>query len=281
MWQGRGVARYIGGVAVSTDGGMTWTLSNEGMPETAATHILIDPTSPVGSRTLYVCGFGRGVFKSTDNGKTWQLKNNGIEGREPFAWRITRADDGTLYLIVARRSDQGEIADENDGALYKSTDGAETWVKMSLPEGCNGPNGLALDPRDNRRMYLAAWGRMSDPHDLGGGVFLSEDSGETWRLIFGDSQHVYDVTVDAKRPDTLYACGFDQAAYRSTDGGKTWTRIKGYNFKWGHRVIPDPVDPAMIYITTFGGSVWHGPAVGDPKALEDVVTPVPAASARP
>jgi len=279
MWQGRGVARYTGGVAVSTDGGMTWTLSNEGMPETAATHILMDPTSPVGSRTLYVCGFGRGVFKSTDNGKTWQLKNNGIEGKEPFAWRITRADDGTLYLIVARRSDQGEIGDENDGALYTSTDRAETWVKMSLPEGCNGPNGLALDPRDNRRMYLAAWGRMAQPQDVGGGAFLSEDAGETWRLIFGDSQHVYDVTVDAKHPDTLYACGFDQAAYRSTDGGKTWTRIKGYNFKWGHRVIPDPVRAAMIYITTFGGSLWHGPAAGDPNAVEDVITPIPTASA--
>ena len=29
----------------------------------------------------------------------------------------------------------------------------------------------------------------------------------------------------------------------------------------------------MIYITTYGGSVWHGPAVGDPKAVEDILTP--------
>ena len=33
------------------------------------------------------------------------------------------------------------------------------------------------------------------------------------------------------------------------------------DFKWGHRVIHDPNDARMIYITTFGGSVWHGPAV--------------------
>ena len=59
---------------------------------------------------------------------------------------------------------------------------------------------------------------------------------------------------------------------RSTDRGKTWTRIQGFNFKWGHRVIPDPRNPAMIYITTFGGSVWHGPADGDPRAVEDIVT---------
>jgi hypothetical protein len=59
------------------------------------------------------------------------------------------------------------------------------------------------------------------------------------------------------------------------DRGETWTRIKGCNFKWGQRVIPDPRDPRMIYITTFGGSVchWHGPAAGDPNAIEDVTTP--------
>jgi photosystem II stability/assembly factor-like uncharacterized protein len=277
MWRGRNVGRYTGGVAVSSDGGRTWALSNEGMGETAATHILMDPTSPVGKRVLYVCGFGRGVYKSVDNGKTWALKNNGIEGEQPFAWRLTRADDGTLYLVVARQREEEEegIGDDGNGALYRSRDGAETWVKMNLPAGCNGPNGLTLDPRDNRRMYLAAWGRYAPEGDVGGGVFLSTDGGETWRNIFGGSQHVYDVTVDSQNPDVLYICGFNSGAYRSDDRGETWKRIKGYNFKWGHRVIPDPVEAEKIYITTFGGSVWHGPATGDPEAPEDIVTPVP------
>jgi hypothetical protein len=48
-------------------------------------------------------------------------------------------------------------------------------------------------------------------------------------------------------------------------------RIKGFNFKWGQRVIPDPRDPRMLYITTFGGSVWHGPAAGDSNAIGDVI----------
>jgi hypothetical protein len=38
-------------------------------------------------------------------------------------------------------------------------------------------------------------------------------------------------------------------------------------------VIPDPSNPSLIYITTFGGSVWHGPAAGDPNAIEDVLRP--------
>jgi len=274
MWRRRDPERYHGGVAISTDGGRHWQPSNAGMPESAVTHILLDPTSPVGSRTLYACGFGRGIYKSLDNGKTWTLKNDGIEEKQPFAWRVTRANDGTLYLVLARRSEDGSIGDDRDGALYKSTDAAEHWVKMHLPDGTNGPTGLTLDPSDNQRMYLSAWGAMTAGGDTGGGVFLSTDGGQSWRSIFTEGQHVYDVTVDLKNPRVLHLCGFDAAAYRSDDRGETWKRIKGYNFKWGHRVILDPLDPAQIYITTFGGSVWHGPAVGDPNALEDSLAPL-------
>jgi photosystem II stability/assembly factor-like uncharacterized protein len=276
MWHQRSPIKYVGGVGVSMDGGRHWTLSNTGMQETAVTHILLDPTSPVGQRTLYACGFGSGVYKSTDNGRTWQLKNRGITEAIPFAWRIVRADDGTLYLILARNNG-GRYGEPGSGALYRSVDGAEQWEKMTLPDGCNGPNGLALDPRDNRRMYLAAWGQERTDVDTGGGVFLSIDKGQTWKNVFNKSQHVYDVTIDLKTPDTLYVCGFDASAYRSTDAGLHWTRIRGYNFKWGHRVIVDPNDASKIYITTFGGSVWHGPAAGDKIAPEDIVAPVPIA----
>jgi photosystem II stability/assembly factor-like uncharacterized protein len=247
------------------------------MRETAVTHVLLDSASPVGRRTLYACGFGVGVYKSTDNGKTWQLKNNGITESDPFAWRIAQAGDGTLYLIVAR-GNGGYFGETNgSGALYKSVDRAEHWIKMKLPEGVNGPNGLTLDPRDNRRIYLAAWGQEREGVDTGGGVFLSADGGQSWQPIFSQSQHVYDVTIDPDAPDKLYICGFDAAAYRSIDAGLHWSRIQGYNFKWGHRVMIDPRDSSKIYITTFGGSVWHGPAAGDPSALEDSLTAVPIA----
>jgi photosystem II stability/assembly factor-like uncharacterized protein len=276
MWRHRDPLSFVGGAAISTDAGKHWAPAGKGMPETSVTYILVDPKSPVGKRTIYACGFGRGVFKSTDNGKTWALMNDGITEPNPFAWRITRADNGTLYLVIAR-SNEGRYGEAGGGALYKSVDGAEHWTKMKLPAGTNGPNGLTLDPRDNRRMYLAAWGQERSDVDAGGGVFLSTDAGGTWRPIFQDSQHVYDVTVDPRNADVLYICGFDAAAYRSADRGAHWTRIRGYNFKWGHRVIPDPNDESKIYITTYGGSVWHGPALGDPKAPEDISTPVPVA----
>jgi photosystem II stability/assembly factor-like uncharacterized protein len=273
MWRRTSPARYDGGACLSEDGGKTWRPSNQGMSPTAATHILLDPTSPANARVLYVTGFGKGVFKSVDGGRTWALRNQGLPGTEPFAWRLARDKNGTLYVILARRSEDGSIGNDKDGALFRSRDGAEHWEPITLPKGVNGPNGLAIDADDPSRLYLAAWGRNQPEGAVDGGIYISTDGGNSWRNVLSQDQHVYDITVDPRDPKLLYACGFESSAWRSTDRGETWKRIRGYNFKWGHRVIPDPQNRDRIYITTFGGSVWYGPATGDPQAVEDIVTP--------
>jgi photosystem II stability/assembly factor-like uncharacterized protein len=272
MWRRKGIQDYRGGVCISDDHGKTWVKSNNGMAETAATHILLDPTSPEQARVLYVTGFGRGVYKSTDGGKSWQLKNDGITQREPFAWRLARDRRGILYVIIARRSEDGSIGTPGDGALYKSTDAAEHWQVVRIPEGSNGPNGLAIDPDEPDRLYLAAWARDTGEHGEGGGVYLSENGGESWRRVLDRDQHVYDVTIDPRDSKRLFASGFESSAWESNDRGETWARIAGFNFKWGHRVIPDPEDPQSIYITTFGGGVWHGSVNGEDRML-DIATP--------
>lgn len=273
MWRHNSVLSYKGGVCRSEDGGQNWIQSNSGMDETGATHILLDPSSPVDARVLYVTGFGRGVYKSTDGGHTWALKNNGITQEQPFAWRLARAPNGTLYVVIARRSEDGSIGTARDGALYRSTDGAEHWQPVALPEGSNGPNGLAIDPQSPDRLYLAAWARATGEHGDGGGIFLSEDGGKSWQQVLEKDRHIYDVTIDPQDPKVLYATGFESSAWRSTDRGLHWTRIPGFNFKWGQRVIPDPQHRDQIYITTFGGSVWHG-AVNGKEAPVDITTPV-------
>jgi len=272
MWRRGGVAKYKGGVCISTDGGRTWAQSSNGMEPTAATHILLDPTSPVDARVLYATGFGRGVYKSVDGGKNWKLKNVGIMQKEPFAWRISRDGKGTLYLLVARRSENGGIGNDGDGAMYRSTDGAEHWSPIALPQGVNAPNGLAIDPQDPNRLYLATWARAAGQHGDGGGVFLSEDSGKNWRQTLDRDRHVYDVTIDPRDSSILYAAGFESSAWRSADRGEHWTRIPGFNFKWGYRVIPDPQDERKVYITTFGGGVWHGALTSEDRLL-DIATP--------
>ena len=272
MWRRTPVLSYKGGVCRSEDGGRTWQVSNTGMPETAPTHILLDRRSSKAARVLYVAAFGTGIFKSADGGRTWQAKNAGITQKEPFAWRLAQAADGTLYVLLARRSEHGSIGDAGDGVAYKSVDGAETWVRFALPAGVNGPNGLAIDPRDPRRMYLAAWARAAGTHGEDGGIYLTTDGGTTWRAVLDRDRHIYDVTIDPRNPDRLYAAGFESSAWRSVDRGEHWMRIAGFNFKWGHRVIPDPENLEKVYITTFGGSVWHGRVDGEDRPV-DIVTP--------
>ena len=163
-----------------------------------------------------------------------------------------------------------------DGALYKSVDGAETWSPVTLPAGVNGPNGLAIDPRDPRRMYLATWARATGTHGEGGGIYLTTDGGMSWRAVLDGDRHVYDVSIDPRNPALLYAAGFESSAWRSTDRGEHWTRIPGFNFKWGHRVIPDPEDAAKVYITTFGGSVWHGRVDGADQPVDIMTSQIAA-----
>ena len=276
MWRRQPVSGFEGGILITEDNGKSWKPISNDIGEAAITHILIDTLSGKETRTLYACAFGKGVYKSVDGGKSWKQKNNGIDGKEPFAWRIVKEDkNGILFLIVSRRSDDGSIGNELDGAIYRSDDGAESWVKMPLPAGSNGPMSLVVDPENTNRLILSAWGRTVNGKfspDTGGGIFLSKDNGETWKQVLKKDQHIHDITFDA-RNNRYYACGFNGSAYRSEDRGETWIRLKGYNFKWGKRVIPDPRDPEKVFIITFGGGTWYGSANGDEYAAEDIITP--------
>ena len=273
MFRKNGTAGYKGGIVATENGGKSWKPISAEIGEGAFTHIFIDPASPKESRTLYACGFGKGVYKSMDGGKTWNQKNKGIQGKEPFAWRIEKRDkDGALFLIVCRRSEDGSIGNDGDGAVYRSDDGAETWTKISLPAETNAPMSLTIDPVNQDSFVLSAWGRNTKgkfSEDIGGGIFISADDGKTWQQTLKKDQHIHDVTFDPGN-NTYYACGFNGSAYRSEDRGKNWLRIKGYNFKWGKRVDIDPRHPEKIFIITFGGGVWYGPAKGDEGAIEDI-----------
>jgi len=256
-----------GGVCVSTDGGVTWQPTTKGMGDNSpATSIVIDPTSPPNHRTLYATVYNKGVFKSVDDGQTWTLKNNGIDSNT-CAFKIILAGNGDLFLVVSptpafKGGKKG--MEMESGAVYKSVDGAATWKKLNLTAGPLFPsplfpNGVTVDPSNPNKIYVACWAGMDDKAlTMPGGIFASDDGGATWRSIFDPKQYVYDATIDPYHPGRLYACTFNQAAYRSDDGGKSWKRLKGYDFHWGHRIIIDENDHEKIYLTTYGSSVWHG-----------------------
>jgi photosystem II stability/assembly factor-like uncharacterized protein len=273
MWKGK--AR--GGICVSDDGGNSWRPGNDGMGfDSPTTSIILDPKSPPGNRTLYASVYNKGVFKSSDDGKTWSLKNNGI-GNNTCAFELSISGNGNLFLTVSptpvhKNGKKGRGF--YPGAVYKSTDGAETWTKLKVTDGLLFPNGIGIDPKNPDRIYLACWSNIELSDLLGGdvarstggnktlntpgGIFLSEDGGRTWKSIFDKGQYVYDVTVDPNQPGRVYCSTFNSAAYCSDNYGKTWKKIIGYDFHWGHRVIVDRNNPEKIYLTTFGSSVWHG-----------------------
>jgi len=257
-WKNSAIAK--GGVCVSTDGGVTWQPATKGMGDNSpTTSIVMDPTSPPHHRTLYATVYNKGVFKSVDDGQTWSLKNNGIDSNT-CAFKIILAGNGDLFLTVSPTPmyKDGKKGMES-GAVYKSVDGAATWKKLTLTAGWLFPNGVAVDPTNPNKIYVACWAGIDDKAlTMPGGIFMSDDGGATWRSIFDPKQYVYDVTIDPWHPGRLYACTFNQAAYRSDDGGKSWKRLKGYDFHWGHRIIIDENDHEKIYITTYGSSVWHG-----------------------
>jgi len=271
-WKERG----RGGVAMSMDGGKTWKPSSEGIGQnTPSTSIVLDGNSPANNRTLYVASYGKGVFKSLDEGHTWSEKNKGIEG-SLAAFEITISPDGVLYLVtspVPQHTNQTKGKEVFFGKLYRSIDGAESWQALDVGNNVLFPSGVAIDPKNPKKIYLAAWADISladlvgrstleigenRMFDLDGGIFMSEDGGDHWKSIFDKNEYVYDVTVDEFHPGRLYCNTFSRGAFRSDDEGRTWKELKDYDFHWGHRVIVDQNDPEKVFLTTYGSSVWHG-----------------------
>jgi hypothetical protein len=266
-----------GGVCVSTDGGRHWSPVTLDIGENSpVTCIVVDPASPVGERTLYATVFNKGVFKSTDDGKTWQRCNKGLDSNT-CAFEITLTKNNRLYLTVSAtpaHKNGKKGADIYSGAVYRSDDGAANWVKLKVTDGLLFPNGIEVDPFDANKIYLACWSAISLSDLVGadiaktaggnrqlnmpGGIFMSADGGNSFSSIFDQQQYVYDVTADAQHPGRLYCNTFNKAAYRSDDYGKTFKKLKAYDFHWGHRIIIDEADTSKIFITTYGSSVWHG-----------------------
>ncbi|OGG02817.1 MAG: hypothetical protein A3F83_06950 [Candidatus Glassbacteria bacterium RIFCSPLOWO2_12_FULL_58_11] len=271
MFSSDDLAWFAGGVAVTDDGGKTWRKSSNGLPaNAAATDILVDPSSPAGKRTVYVAAFNVGVFKSTDDGASWKAINEGL-GTNLYAWKIRRNPSGRLFLLLARgRRSSGTVP----GALYTrneaSAQGNSQWEALPLPQGVDAPHDLEIDPVNPQIMYLCCWARQVAGQDVSGGVFRSDDGGQSWKQTFDERVRVNSAALDPRDPAVVFINTFQNSAWRSADRGEHWKRLEGYRFKWGQRAVPDLNNPGMLYLTTYGGSVYYGPDTGVPGAFEDI-----------
>ncbi len=250
-----------GGVCVSTDYGATWQPSNRGLPLAPTTSVVVDPRSPKGARVLYAGQFGTGVFKSIDNGKSWTTQNEGLgTTQNRRVCRVFLHSDGTLFALVTALRQGRRYVPEGVG-LYRSRDGAQHWtlVNRSLP--LLWPKGFTVDARDSRTIYLTGCDAAGQEQ---GGLYRSRDGGETWRKLARQGPEHFGAFLHPKRPGWIYMTLTEGAPgaglWLSRDDGVTWKPMTGLPFSNVQRVTVDPQDPDRIYVTTFGGSVWRGPA---------------------
>ena len=250
-----------GGVAVSTDFGATWKDTSTGLPPKPITSVVVDPKSQKQSRTLYVSAFEDGVYKSTDGGKSWAKSSSGLgaPGVNMRACRIILHADGTLFCLVTALRKDGQFVAQGPG-LYRSTDGGSSWQRINQSRPLLWPKDYDVDPRDSRIVYLGA----SDAGNSEGGLYKTTDGGATWSRIARKGSECFGATVDPHNPDRVYLCitesAPDAGLWLSKDAGKTCQALNELPFRNAQRVGFDPKDDSIIYVSTFGASVWKGPA---------------------
>src|SRR5438309_1958294 len=265
---------YGNGMYKSIDAGATW--QHLGLEDTRhIARILVDPRNP---DIVLVAAMGhsfgpnkeRGVFRSADGGRNWKkvLYKDDVTGAvdlsfEPGNPRVVYA---TLWHGIRKPGHKGTSFGPGSG-LYKSADQGLTWTQITghgLPTGDWGRSGVAVAPGNHgQRVYL-----ILEANEKDGGLYRSDDAGATWKKATEDRRiqgywYMSEVFADSKNPDVVYVPS--QNLYRSTDGGHTFTAIKGApGGDDYHTVWIDPTNSQRIMlgvdqgatISLNGGESW-------------------------
>jgi photosystem II stability/assembly factor-like uncharacterized protein len=263
---------YGDGVYRSEDGGKSW--KNMGLKHSEHIgKIIVDPRD---SNKVFVAAQGplwgpggdRGLYKTTDGGKSWKqvLKISEHTGVTDLA--IDPEAPDTMYAASYQR--ERHVYTVIDGgpesAIYKSTDGGETWnkLKSGLPTNDMGKIGLAVAPSNPNYVYAYIEGQ-----DGKGGIFRSTDKGATWERrnpYDTTAQYYAEIFVDPKNPERIYYPNL--MVNVSDDGGKTIrplnTRSKHVD---NHVVWIDPND-TNYYLVGCDGGVYESYDRGETWAFK-------------
>ncbi|MGA8092937.1 MAG: hypothetical protein WB823_01605 [Steroidobacteraceae bacterium] len=265
------------GMYKSTDAGKTWNFI--GLRETEdIAMIAVDPRNP---NRIFVAALGhiyapnkeRGIFRSLDGGKTWQqvlyvneyTSGDDIE-MEPENPEILYA---TLWQQQQAPWENGQFGG-TDGGIFKSTDGGNTWHKLTTGLPAVQQALLRVAPSDPNVLYASV---SSGPDAPKGTVeiYRSNDAGSSWRKVTSDPRPADRIgggdlpllAIDPKNPNIVYSD--TPVLWKSTDGGKTWFGFWGapggddYQQTWINPHNPDIMavnsDQGAI-VTVDGGETW-------------------------
>lgn len=282
------------GAYKSTDGGKTW--ANMGLRDSHHIgRIVIHPTNP---DIVHVAALGhlwgpnreRGLYRTRDGGKTWRqvLFINEDTGFVDLA--MDPSDPMVLYAAayqVRRDAFSGgnpAVQFGPGGGLYKTSDGGDTWKKMTngLPANALGRCGLSVYRKDPRVVYAVVQtdktttttsGQEANlkfrdevdtdgqtiKRDIGpqdGGIFRSDDKGETWSQLNSLCPRPFyygQIRVDPSDDKQIYVLGIQ--FHLSKDGGKTFipgTSAKGVHPDH-HALWINPADSHHLVLGNDGG----------------------------
>ncbi|EAR01373.1 WD40/YVTN/BNR-like repeat-containing protein [Maribacter sp. HTCC2170] len=253
------------GMFKTDNGGKTW--KHIGLDDIQqVSRVIVHPTNP---DIVFVAGLGhpyganemRGVFRSIDGGAHWEktlyLNHNTGAVQVEF-------DPNNPNILFADMWEHQEGPWENakfsgpNSGLYKSIDGGATWKKVTkgLPTADQGLGriGVAIAPSNSSKMYATVDAKKN------GGIYKSDDGGESWTLIntdyrlWGRGSDFAEIKVHPKNEDIIFVGNI--AAYKSEDGGKSWMSIKGApGGDDYHRIWINPIQPEIMLFAADQGAV--------------------------
>lgn len=280
-----------GGIFKSEDDGASYTSLMDDEAFLAVSDIEIDPND---SNTLYVgtgdvdisimFGIGNGVLKSVDGGASWT--NMGLV-EESIISRVHVDKNNSNLVFASAMGIPGEKS--NNKGVYKSENGGNDWEQILFLNDSTGIQDMIVHPDNPDIIYATGWNRIrSNRRSTVSGpdarVYRTRDGGASWDTLTNDLPledfSRVGLAMSGSDPDVIFVnfatTGNFHSAYKSTDGGDSWTLIaeRGENgldagshggFAWFFgqmRVNPQNDDDIFIlgvrlYRTLDGGISWN------------------------
>jgi photosystem II stability/assembly factor-like uncharacterized protein len=164
-------------------------------------------------------------------------------------------------LVTAKLAGGNQFLQEGPG-LYRSTDGAGHWQLVNAKRPLFWPKDFLVDPADSRTISIGAADARADQ----AGLWRTTDGGNSWQRLANKGPEHFGVALHPAHKGWIYMTLTEGAPgsglWQSKDNGRTWKPMS-IPFSNAQRITFDPANPDTILVTTFGGSVWKGPASED------------------